>query len=313
VLGRPSAWSLLAPAWDAAPAVVVAALVAAGLVLQARGRGAHVSGRRIAALAGAVGAIALATATGIGRYDDALFSVHVVQHLLLGMVAPILLVLSRPVTLALQACNRPTRARLLRVLHRAGPLTHPLTAWLLFAPALFVLYFSPLYAATLRHPLLHDAVHVHFVVAGTLFFSHVIGVDPLGHRLAHGTRLLYVGVLVPLHAFLGLAIVYSSSLLGGVPPVRVAGVDLLADQRVGGAVLWLGGDMLMAAVVLVVVVQWMAADVRVAAGEDRAVAAAGSDARNEAGDLPCERLPRVRFDRFGAPDQVDGAVELDEA
>src|SRR5262245_47671593 len=99
--------------------------------LRARGR-SWPTARTVAFVSGLV-VILVATGSGLAVYDDVLFSLHVVQHVLLGMVAPLLLVLGAPVTLALQSGSRSTQRRLLRVLHSqpARVLTHPLTAWLL--------------------------------------------------------------------------------------------------------------------------------------------------------------------------------------
>ena len=137
-----------------------------------------------------------------------LFSLHTVQHILLGMVAPVLLALSAPVTLALQASRPRTQRTLARLLHHpvVRAVTHPVVVWVLFGGTLFALYFSPLFELSLRNRWVHQAVHLHFLVAGCLFAWVAVGIDALPRRLPHPARLLFVLLAVPFHAFLGLAV-----------------------------------------------------------------------------------------------------------
>src|SRR5258708_37941432 len=110
------------------------------------------------------------------------------------MLAPLLLVLGAPITLALQASPRRVQRRLLRVLrsHPVALIAHPVTVWVLFGGTLVVLYFTGLYELTLRNHAAHVLVHVHFLVVGFLFMGYVVGIDPLGRALGYGARLLYV-------------------------------------------------------------------------------------------------------------------------
>src|SRR5256886_10749363 len=171
--------------------------------LQARGRSWPVA-RTITFLSG-LAVIMIATESGLAAYDRVLFSLHVVQHILLGMVAPLLLVLGAPITLALQAGSRASQRRILRVL-RSTPvrvLTHPLTAWLLFSTSIVTLYFTPLNELSLRNGWFHVATHAYFLLAGGLFLAHVVGLDPIPHALGSGARLLYAAVSFPLPTSLG--------------------------------------------------------------------------------------------------------------
>ena len=103
---------------------------------------------------GGLAVLTVATQSGLAAYDTTSFAAHAVQHLLLGMLAPLLLALGAPVTLALQASRRTTRRRLLDVLHSRPVrlLTHPLLAWTLFGGSMFVLYFTRLYADVADQP-----------------------------------------------------------------------------------------------------------------------------------------------------------------
>ncbi len=232
------------------------------------GAGRHWRRARTVSFMAGCGVVLVALESGLAAYDERYFSFHVGQHLLLSMLGPPLLALGAPITLALQAGSRRTQRRLLRVLHCRPMLviTHPLVAWVLFAGSMFALYFSSLYALSLRNPLVHDAVHAHFLVVGMLFFWPVVGLDPTVWRLNHGVRLLYVFVALPFHAFLGIA------LLSGTEPLFTA--HTLSDQHAGAGILWAVGDLLSLATVAVVLTQWKAHDEREAVREDRLVDAA---------------------------------------
>lgn len=219
-------------------------------------------------------AIFIATCSPLATEDTRLFSAHVMQHLLLAMVAPPLLCMGAPMTLLLQAGSRSVQKGLLRFLHSRPikTLTFPLVTWMLFVGTLFVLYFSPLYALSLRNDLFHVAVHLHFVFAGFLFFAPIVAIDPHPHRLPHGARLLYVGLTLPAHAFLALALMSATTPLAvdwyTVHMARQLS-DVLADQKLGSAIMWVSGDLLSISVVAIVVLQWVRDDERSAAREDR--------------------------------------------
>jgi putative membrane protein len=215
-----------------------------------------------------LGVLAVATQSGLGALDSTSFVAHVAQHVLLGMVAPLLLALGAPVTLALQSSRRPTRARLLRLLHSSPgrALTHPVLAWLLFGGSMFVLYFTRLYAATLHHTALHDLVHLHFVVVGCLFMWPVAGIDPLPHALPFGGRLVYLAVAIPVHTILGIALLSQRT--------TIAPGMTIGDQQAGAGLLWVAGEALGVLSMLVVAAQWMNAEERAAARADRRLDAA---------------------------------------
>ena len=219
--------------------------------------------------------ITLATQSGLARYDEVRFSLHTVQHILLGMVAPVLLALSAPITLALQASRPRTQRGIVRLLHHpvVRTLAHPVVVWVLFGGTLYALYFSPLFEQSLRNRWVHQAVHLHFLVAGCLFAWVAVGVDELPRRLPHPARLLFVLLAVPFHAFVGLAVLSADAhplgadVYGAV--VRTWGSDLVSDQRVGAGVLWALGDLFGLLAGAAVLVQWIAADERRQAREDR--------------------------------------------
>jgi putative membrane protein len=267
--------------WSFNPLVTIGLLAATIAYLQARRRlvagGVAWPARRTVYFLSGLGAIALALLSPIEAYDTALFSVHVAQHMLLTMVAAPLLALGAPVTLALRVAKGRTRRRLVRVLH-SPPVRlvgNPLVAWVLFTLSLYGLYFSPLFDLTLRQPLVHDLVHLHFLGAGLLFWWPVVGLDPSRWRLPHIARLGYVFLMVPFHAFLGVAIMNSGRVLAPTLESfqRAWGPTPLADQQVGGAILWGAGDLIALGAVLGVLISWASYEEKVVAvREDRRVA-----------------------------------------
>jgi putative copper resistance protein D len=229
--------------------------------LAARGR-RWSPARSIAFFSGLI-ALLIATQSGLATYDTTLFSAHVGQHVLIGVVAPFLLALGAPITLALQAGRRPTQVRLLRVLHSrpARLVTNPIVAWALFGLTLFVLYFSPLYELSLRNEAVHEAVHLHFLFVGAVFFWSVIGLDPISWRVPYGFRLLLVLLTVPFHGFLGLALLTGDQPIAGdyyAETVRPPGATAMTDQRTGAGVMWAVGDAIGLIAGTVVLAQWMA-------------------------------------------------------
>ena len=127
-------------------------------------------------------ALAFALLSGIGRYDTALFSVHMVQHVLLMLVAAPLLALAAPITLILRVSSPATRQRwVLPVLHSQVVrfMGHPVTAWLMFAAMMWAVHFSPLFNASLEDPLLHDLEHVLFLTGALFFWWPAVALDPM--------------------------------------------------------------------------------------------------------------------------------------
>jgi putative membrane protein len=223
----------------------------------------------------------VATQSPLGTYDDAVFSLHVAQHILLGIVAPFFLALAAPVTLALQAAHRPTQVNVLRVLHSrpARAVSHPVVAFALFSGTLFALYFSPLYELSLTNDVVHAWVHVHFLVVGSLFFWVTVGLDPVATQVPYGARLLLVLLTVPFHAFLGVALLTMAEPLAAghyASVVRPIDTPLLADQQTGAGLMWAVGDVVGLAAGFVVAQQWWRAEARRSAREDRRLATTGA-------------------------------------
>jgi putative membrane protein len=178
--------------------------------------------------------------------------VHMVQHLLVTVVAAPLLVAGAPLTLALRG---PWRRELAGVLRRAGPATRPAVAWPAFALVLLVTHAPPVYDLALRDPLAHALMHAAYLWTALLFWTPLLAVAPQPHRLGPVGGLAYLlAAMVPMTAIA----VWLLAAGDVVYPhyASVLGESALADQRDGAAVMWLGGTL--ALVVAVVACGWLA-------------------------------------------------------
>ena len=226
--------------------------------------------------AGGLLVIAVATLSGLASYDLELFGAHMVQHMLLSMVAPVFLALGAPITLALRTLPRGGRAALLSVLHArvVRVLTFPAIPWMLFVGSPFALYFTDWYPATLNSTALHELLHGHFLLVGCLFFWPLIGTDPVPGRVAYPFRMLMLFATLPFHAFLGVAIMSvgddGEGLIAASWYLPLRGLQgSVFQQQVGGGALWASGDLVGLLFLGVTLTQWMKASDREAAREDR--------------------------------------------
>ena len=238
-------------------------------------------GRTVSWVAGLL-LLAAITCLGVAKYAYVLFSVHMVQHMVLSMVVPVLLVGGAPVTLALRALRRPAdpevrgaREWLLVVLHSRVLrfLSNPLVALAVYVVSLYGLYFGDLLGTLMRYHLGHLAMLLHFVLSGYLLFWVLIGVDP-GRRRVPVPLLLGVHFLaMAAHAFFGFVLLQTTTVIGAdwYPAVHPAWAgDLLADQHLGAGLAWAFGELPGAVVLLLLIRRWIRADEREQARLDRA-------------------------------------------
>ena len=284
LVGPPDALTFLV-AWSIEPLIAIPLLVAAlaWRIAVARVNRAHpgnpVRRRRSAAFYGGLGAIAVALMSGIERYDTVLFSVHMVQHLLLTLVAAPLLALSGPITLLLRLSSADLRRRwILPILHSriVRAVSFPVVAWVLFAGVMWGTHFSPVFDSALENPLVHDLEHVAYLVTALLFWWPAVGVDPSPWRLSHPVRALYVFLQMPQNTFLAVAVLSASTPLYPhyATLVRSWGPTPLSDQQTAGGIMWLVGDAIFLGVILLLVAGWMRHEERIAAQSDRRADAA---------------------------------------
>jgi putative membrane protein len=242
-------------------AVILAAgsVYAIGLVRAARSGSQTGLGHTVAWFVG-LGVLAAALVSPIDAYADVSFSTHMVQHLLLTLVAPPLLALGAPVTLALR--TMPARAaRVLARVLRSGPirvLTSPVVAWSVFIATPWALHYSPLFDLALRSTLWHAVEHGVWVGAALVFWWPVVGVDPMPHPWRFPTRLLALFLAMPPMSFLAIAIFTAAEPLYPTYATAPApwGPDALADQRDAAALMWVAGTLAMVVAMLVVAAAW---------------------------------------------------------
>jgi cytochrome c oxidase assembly factor CtaG/putative copper export protein len=267
-------------------AILLAALYLAGVRRLRRRGDSWQTGRTVAWLAGCL-VLLIATSSGIGRYSPAMFSVHMGNHMLLSMVAPVLFVLGGPVTLALRALpvagrDAPPGPRewLLAFVHSpvSRALTRPLVALTLFVGSFYLLYFSGLFDAALDYHWAHLAMNAHFLLTGYLFYWPVIGVDPSPRKLPPLGKLGLMFAAMPFHAFFGVILMNMQTVIGetfyrslDLPWVE----DLLTEQRLGGGIAWASGELPVLLVLIALLVQWTRADEREARRSDRRAQADG--------------------------------------
>ncbi|MFF9485519.1 cytochrome c oxidase assembly protein [Streptomyces sp. NPDC014676] len=202
----------------------------------------------------------------VGSPPGGAFTAHMVQHLIVGMTAPLLFVLARPLTLALRSLAPGSARRgLLALAHSraAGWLVCPPLAALLDVGGLWLLYRTGLFAGMQHHAWLHAAVHVHVLAAGLLFTFAVCRLDPVRRRwspTARGTTLLVAGAA---HAVL------AKSLYAAGPPGTTFAA---ADLHTGAQIMYYGGDLVEAALAVVLAASWYQVTGRVRAARGRAKA-----------------------------------------
>ena len=238
-------------------------------------------GRTVSWVAGAV-LFAWVTSGGPAVYGLVLFSAHMLQHMLLAMVVPILFVLGAPVTLALRALpartdgSRGPREWLLALVHSrwAQFLARPVVAAINFAGSMIVFYYSPLFAFALDMDLHigHVLMVVHFTLAGYLFANALIGIDPGPNRPSYPMRLLLLFATMAFHAFFGVSVMQATTLFAADHFGRLGlpwGVDALADQEVGGALAWGIGELPTLVLAVAVAIAWSRDEDRTARRQDR--------------------------------------------
>jgi len=265
--------------WGVDPFLFVVSVWVTGLylygvwVLRRRGDTWPV-GRTLSFVVLGMGSFYVITSSGIAAYDTVLLSVHMVQHMVLSMMVPLFLALGAPVTLMLRTLPPRPRGWLLALLHSrpVAVLSFAPLTFLLFVVSPWALYFSGWYDASLRSDFVHEMMHVHLVLVGSLFFWPLVGVDPVPGRVAFPFRLLLIFLTLPFHAFLGVTIMGQEELIAGdwyrsLPMAWLP--DPADDQHLAGGILWGSGDLVGLTFFAVLFVQWVRSSMREAQREDR--------------------------------------------
>lgn len=253
--------------------VVAVALYIKGVIVLTKRGDKWPVGRTISFALG-ISVIDFATSGGLGLYAHFAFSYHMTAHMFLGMIAPIGIVLGAPITLALRtlpqgrnSTERGVRGSLISALHsRLGRFyTNPLIALAIFDGSLFALYFTSLFGGMMQSHVGHFFMNFHFILAGTLFFYVVVGIDPNPRKIPHLVRMVILLAAMSIHAFFSVALMSSTTLIdqGYFASLKTPWLlDLLADQNKGGAIGWAMGEIPILLALVATFIQWMRDDSR---------------------------------------------------
>src|SRR2546429_2821046 len=257
-------WQAVLTQWEFAPVVTAAVLAVGALYLWGawRVRRRHPArpwpwwrtGMFLAGLA----VVVIATQSGIGAYDDVLFWDHMIEHLLLIMVAPPLLVVGEPFTLLLHASRNPLHSYAKRVIRSrvVSFLTWPPFGLVAYVVTIVGTHLTGLTGVILRDPLLHDAEHVLYLVVGYLFFLPLLGREPIRWRISYPIRILVLVLAMPIDTFTGLVLSYASPGIYTVGPRPPGAPGPAEDVHLAGAAMWIAGDAIMLAFIMIVVLMW---------------------------------------------------------
>jgi len=260
--------------------VFVTALYIRGVVALSRRGDKWPVGRTISFAIG-ISLLDYATSGGLGLYAHFSFQYHMIAHMVLSMIAPIAIILSAPITLALRTLpigrdkeERGIRGLLINFLHSkpTSIWTHPLVALAIFDGSLFALYFTPLFGNLMTGHFGHLIMDLHFIAAGLLFFHVIVGIDPNPRKVHHLVRVVILLAAMSIHAFFSIALMSANDLIdGGYYQLldRPWSTDLLSDQKVGAAIGWAMGEIPIVAALIATFIQWMRSDAREAKRADK--------------------------------------------
>ena len=260
--------------------ITMVALYVKGVMVLTKRGDKWPAGRTVSFAIG-VAVIDFATSGGLGLYAHFSFSYHMMAHMLLGMIAPIFLVLSAPMTLALRtlpqgrtSAERGVRGSLLAALHSKIGIfyTNPIVALLIFDGSLFGLYFTNLFADLMQSHIGHLLMNLHFLAAGFLFFFVIIGVDPNPRKIPHLVQMVVLFAAMSIHAFFSVALMSTTTLIdkGYFKSLQTPWLtDLLGDQKLGGSIGWSMGEIPILIALVATFINWLRDDTREAKRIDR--------------------------------------------
>jgi putative copper resistance protein D len=262
-IGQPLLGVRLLTAWQLDSAAVALVVLAAAAYLTAvclvplRTAGRSWPKARTASFLAGLLVCVLATNSSIAVYDEVLFSAHMIGHLALVMAAPVLLVSGRPLRLTLLVARPASRERLQSVIDGrvASVLSSPPVALACYAIAIVGTHLTGLMGTIMRVAWAGQLEHLVYLLVGCQFFALVIGDEPIRWRLSHPARWLLLALGMAIDTFTGVVLLQSASPIAMLPAGFT--VDALSDTRTGGAIMWFGGDAIMAVVMIVLVVSWL--------------------------------------------------------
>ncbi|WP_197021778.1 cytochrome c oxidase assembly protein [Brevibacterium sp. VCM10] len=282
--------------WHPQPIPIIVILAAVGLLVYSfcvwllHRRGVRWPVSRLIWWCSGIVTVILVDGTALNGYGMELFSMHMIQHMILSMLSPILLVLGAPITLMLRVLPAGSgrwnlRRIILAVVHSRPMrvLTNPFVTTALFLMSLYGLYFTPIFDRLMSTMWGHNLMFIHFVAIGMLYFWNIFGVDPSPRtdgkrRLGIDptvVQVFEVVATVPFHAFFGIVVMMSSTLLTGYYGMAPWGIDPLDDQFVGGGIAWAFTEIPTLIMLGVLIIQWQRSDERLSRRIDRQAARDG--------------------------------------
>jgi putative copper resistance protein D len=197
----------------------------------------------------------------VGAYDDQVFYAHMIQHLMLVMVAGPLFAMGAPLDLLQRASSSRVRGAVDAGMRSrvAEVIGHPIAGFVAYAVLIPFTHLTSFYNYTLTNDLVHDAEHLGFLVVGYLFWRPVVGIEPSRHPLSPALQLLYLALAVPVDTFTGLALTATTHELFSFYNsfTRGWGPSLVTDLHIGGSIMWVGGDTLMFIAMIPVATRWV--------------------------------------------------------
>ncbi len=226
----------------------------------------------------------------VGVYDGELFWDHMVQHLILIMVAAPLFAIASPLELAWRSTTGTAHVVVTEALRSrvATFLGNPIVAFILYAVVIPVSHLTVWYNYTLTHESIHNAEHLVFLLVGYLFWRQIFGNDPNAHRLHPALQFFYLFMAIPIDTFTGLSLAGASHELfpAYFATHRTWGPSYVTDLHIGGDIMWVVGDTLMLWPMIPVALRWMHMDERRAVRVDRELDAAATAEAAAAGPVP---------------------------
>jgi cytochrome c oxidase assembly factor CtaG len=231
------------------------------------------STRRTVAFVLGLVAVLVATDSFVGVYEGVLFYDHMIQHLLLIMVAAPLLAMGAPAELLERSTTGDAHVVVERCLSSkvAEVVAHPVVDFVLYAFLIPLCHLTSFFNLTLQHPTVQFLEHVLFLAVGYLFWRHVVAIEPSRHRLHPGVRLVFLALAVPVDTFTGLTLASTSHEVFSayLAQHRTWGPSPVLDLHMGGDIMWVGGDTLMFIGMAPVAVLWVRHEERRALELDR--------------------------------------------
>ncbi len=207
-------------------------------------------------------ALLFALMSGIDA-NDHVFSVHAIQHVLIGIVAPLLFALSAPIALIVETRRAGQQDAISKVMSSriAQALFNPIFTWVFYAASAMTLYITGLYGLSARNGVVNGLVDLELILAGCLFWWPLVGLDPIPTRMGYWGKMLYLILSMPFYSILGLTLESQrTSIARGVSVTEV---------HTGGGLLWFAGETIGLLGTIVLFVLWLRSDERSAKSSDQ--------------------------------------------